>query len=168
MSGKKALLACGILFAILQPSAFTAPRQAPGFALNNNRGTMVYRSSYKGNLILSFFASHCRPCKKELPVIIDLVRKYAGEKNLQLVLIATDADDSSGSAREKAGSFLKGIGVERDFLLDIYQVVIEKYNPRKSVPALFLVNRAGFIMFEELGARDDTVVRLENAIRSLR
>jgi len=36
------------------------------------------------------------------------------------------------------------------------------------VPATFLVNRQGYIVFREIGARDDTVNRLEKHIKSLK
>ena len=85
------------------------------------------------------------------------------------MLIATDLNDQDGDSKDKAGKFLKKIGVKHDFLLDIYQIVISKYNPKKNVPATFLVNFyiAGQIVFSETGIKNDTIVRLEQAIISL-
>jgi cytochrome c biogenesis protein CcmG, thiol:disulfide interchange protein DsbE len=148
--------------------AITAPVQAPGFALQTNRGIMVFKSSLRGNLIISFFASYCRPCARELPMLAELEKKYGRQKNVSLVLIAVDGNDAEGDAKKKAGSFLKKAGIDRDYLLDIYQVVIAKYNPKKALPATFLVNRAGYVVFEEVGSREDTVRRLEMAIQGLR
>ena len=128
---------------------------------------MVSKSNLQGNLIISFFASYCLPCKKEIPSLIELEKKYGSDKKLTLVLIATDLNDQDGDSKDKAGKFLKKIGVKHDFLLDIYQIVISKYNPKKNVPATFLVNRAGQIVFSETGIKNDTIVRLEQAIISL-
>lgn len=143
------------------------PEPAPGFALPNNHGSMLFKSSLKGNLIISFFASYCRPCAKELPLLVGLEKKYGIRKSLSLVLICADMNDADGGAKKKADRFLQKADVKHEYLLDIYQVVIAKYNPKKVLPALFLVNRAGNIVFREIGTREDTVRRLEKAIQSL-
>jgi cytochrome c biogenesis protein CcmG, thiol:disulfide interchange protein DsbE len=159
-----------ILAILLLPMipAHAAPAQAPQFALANSRGEMVFKSSMKGNIIVSFFASYCHPCKKELPLVVELWKKYEKGKNLSLVIISADVNDDEGSANEKSAAFLKKIGITGDFLLDMYHVVIEKYNPKKTLPATFLINRAGYIVFSELGVKEDTMARLEKAIAGLR
>jgi hypothetical protein len=60
------------------------------------------------------------------------------------------------------------LGIEHDYLLDSFQQTILKYNPGKSVPATFLVNKQGVIVFSEVGAHPDTLERLEKAIEKLR
>lgn len=164
----KLYLIIALLVVAAGVSARSAPRPAPGFALQNNRGDMVFKSSLKGNLLISFFASYCRPCAKELPLLAALEKKYGAQKSMSIVLISADVNDTDGDAKQKADRFLRKAGIERDYLLDMYHVVIEKYNPKKMLPAVFLVNRAGYIVFSEIGAREDTLQRLEEAIRNLR
>lgn len=144
-----------------------AAQQAPSFALLNSKGAMVYKTELRGNLIISFFASYCRPCEKELPALAELVKRYGKDKNLSFVLIATDVNDRDGKASDKAGRFLRNIGLDHEFLIDMYHIVISKYNPRKSIPSTFLVNSGGRIVFKETGVRDDTIARLEKAILKL-
>jgi len=155
------------LFSLMLGLTDASARVAPGFMLMSNNDYMVSKSHLQGNLIVSFFASYCLPCKKEVPALIELEKKYGVNKKLTLLLIATDLNDQDGEAKDKAGRFLKKIGVKHDFLLDIYQIVISKYNPKRNVPATFLVNRAGRIVFSETGIKDDTIARLEQAILSL-
>jgi thiol-disulfide isomerase/thioredoxin len=145
----------------------SAPEPAPGFALPDNRGVMVFKSSLRGNLLISFFASYCRPCAQELPMLMELEKQYGKKKGMSVVLIAVDANDADGDAKEKAGRLLKKIGIDRDYLLDVYQIVIAKYNPKKVLPSTFLVNRAGYVVFKEIGVKKDTVQRLERAIQGL-
>jgi cytochrome c biogenesis protein CcmG/thiol:disulfide interchange protein DsbE len=163
---------CGIVFAvitlILLAGVNAGAQQAPSFALMNSNGVMVYKKDLKGNLVISFFASYCRPCRKELPALVDLVKKYEKGKHLSLVLITADINDQSGEALDKARDFLKDIGIRQDFLLDVYHVVISKYSPKKIVPATFLVDRRGYVVFREIGSREDTVSRLEKHIQSLK
>jgi peroxiredoxin len=158
------IIACVLLVGM---PVLTAPEPAPGFALPNNNGAMVFKSSLHGNLLISFFASYCRPCAQELPRLVELEKKYGARKRLSMVLISADVNDSDGDAKEKAGRFLRKAGVERGYLLDMYHVVISKYNPKKALPATFLVDCAGNIVFREIGAQKDTIDRLERAIQRL-
>ncbi|MBN2158364.1 MAG: TlpA family protein disulfide reductase [Spirochaetes bacterium] len=157
-----------ILLLLSLVPAHTAYRKAPNFALAASSGRMVFKSSIKGNILISFFASYCRPCKRELPDVVGLGKKYRREKNLTLLLISADINDSSGSAKKKASDFLKKIGISEEFILDIYHVALEKYNSSKVLPATFLVNSDGYIVFSEVGAHEDTIARLEKAITGLR
>ncbi len=159
---------CIILLILLFAFPLIANRKAPGFALWSNKGKMVFKSRLKGNLLISFWSSTCLPCKKEMPYLIKLEKKYKSLKNLRLVLINTDINDNSGSAKTKARKTMRELGLNHGFLLDIYQMALAKYNPKKTVPSLFLVNKYGRIIFQEIGAHKNTLVKLENAIRRLR
>ncbi len=145
----------------------SAYRKAPGFALPDSAGKTVFLSSMNQNLVISFWASYCRPCKTEMPLLIELEKKYAGIKNLKLLLVNIDINDTSGDAGDKARRFLRSAGVEHDFLLDFYHTAVKKYNPEKRIPATFLVNRQGLILFEEIGYKPGTIEALEKAIARL-
>ncbi len=158
------LTTCIILFSLYPLSA---KRKAPGFALLNNNNVMVYKSHLKGNLIITFWASWCLPCKKELPELVNLEKKYAKTKNIKLILITID-DKKNGNPILKANISLRTIGITHDFLLDMYKITLSKYlncNNSCSVPATFLVNKAGYIIFKSTGL--DTVTKLEKMIKQL-
>jgi len=112
-----------ILAAAAVPGIVPA-RNAPGFALFNTEGKLVTLSSLTKDkpLVISFFASYCVPCKREIPQVLELEKKMPGKFNLILINI-----DREG--KEKAQEFLKGISVERDCLLDIYQQTAKKFIP---------------------------------------
>ena len=151
----------------LMVGSLHAARKAPGFALMDNRGQFVYKSRLKGNLLISFWASFCAPCKKEMPHLVELEKKYGKIKNMSLILINVDKNDSSGSAKQKADETLKEIGVSHVYLMDLYHMALQNYNPKKTVPATFLVNRHGYIIFAERGNKKNTLTRLERAIKKL-
>jgi cytochrome c biogenesis protein CcmG, thiol:disulfide interchange protein DsbE len=157
------------LLLILATAAAGQPpvKRAPGFALPDSTGKTVFLSSLKQNLVISFWASYCKPCKTEMPKLVDLEKKYGKLKNLKLVLVNIDINDSDGEAGDKARTFLKSIGIEHDYLLDFYQTAVTKYNPEKRVPATFLVNRQGLIVFEEIGYKESAITALEGAITKL-
>ncbi len=56
-----------------------------------------------GPVLISFWATFCEPCKKEIPHLIELVDKYA-DQGMQLVLISVDTPRSQGKVRPYAQS----------------------------------------------------------------
>jgi hypothetical protein len=79
------------------------------------------------------------------------------------VLINIDAE-----GKDKALQALREIGIERECLLDMYQVTAKKYIPSLKIPATFLVHRGGGIRFQAVGESKDNLANLEKAILSLR
>jgi thiol-disulfide isomerase/thioredoxin len=156
-----------IFFTIIPLFSLSAAEKAPNFALVDNKGQFIFKSKLKGNMIISFWASYCAPCKKEMPDLIKFEQKYGKSKNLLLVLI--NVDDNGGSpAQNKADATLREIGVEHVYLMDPYQKTLKNYNPKITVPATYLVNKDGFIIFADLGAKKDTIEKLEKAIHELK
>ena len=99
--------------------------------------------------------------------MIELEKMYKNSKDIKLLLINVD-DNKGNSAKSKAGNMLKELGIDHDYLLDPYQRTILKYNPDKSVPATFLVNKRGYIIFKEIGYHKNTMQKLKRAIENLR
>ena len=157
-------LLCIIIFASINLNS--AYKKAPSFALVNNKNKFIFKSHYKGNLIISFWASYCKPCKKEMPVMVELEKKYGKSKNIQLVFINVD-DNKGSSAKKKADGMLESLGIKHDYLLDPYQKTIIKYNPKRNVPSTFLVNKKGYIVLTEIGYHENTMEKLEKAISRL-
>lgn len=150
--------------------------KAPGFALLNNNGIYISRTQFKRNLIISFWASYCKPCRHEMPEIIKLYKKYEESKNLDLVLINVDTNKGK-PAKEKADRFLSEIGIKHDYLLDIYQVAIKQYMKafnginreiELNVPSTFLINKKGYFVLKTVGYKNNTLNKLENALKKLR
>jgi len=76
-----------------------------------NRDKEYWISSYVGEnprepkkaLVLSFFASYCKPCKKEVPILIELQKQY-GHLGLQVLLVVIDTEPEGW---EKSKEFLQ-------------------------------------------------------------
>jgi len=142
-------------------------KKAPSFVLLNNHNKYVYKSKLDGNLLISFWASYCLPCLQEIPKLIALEKKYGKSKKLKLVLINVDVNDQEGRALDKAKKSLKDKDIQHDFLLDIYHKTLERYTSSKKVPATFLVNQKGYIIFNETGVTQKNLSRLEKKIKRL-
>ncbi|HDP81025.1 MAG TPA: TlpA family protein disulfide reductase [Spirochaetes bacterium] len=140
-------------------------KPAPKFALFNAEGKLVTSSALVGktNLIISFWATYCAPCKKEMPQLVELEKKYGAAKKLSLVFINIDKE-----GKEKALPVLKELGIANECLFDMYQLMAKKYIPDLKVPAVFLVDRRGQIVFQAVGESAETLARLEKAVAGLR
>lgn len=159
------LLLLSVLFFLLPSPVPSQVKTAPSFALFNTEGKLVTLGGIlkDSNCVIAFWASYCAPCKKEMPDLVGLERKYGRSKNLRLVLINIDAE-----GKDKALQALREIGIERECLLDMYQVTAKKYIPSLKIPATFLVHRGGGIRFQAVGESKDNLANLEKAILSLR
>ena len=83
-------------------TAFAAAKvgdRAADFTLPDLKGEKVSLSSLKGSVVvLDFWASWCVPCKKELPALDELARKYADAKK-PVVIIAVGVDKERANAQ---------------------------------------------------------------------
>jgi len=164
---KKSVIVLVIGLVISGTGIMSAGTQAPGFALVDNNGKFIYKSRLQGNLIISFWASYCKPCRNEMPHLVEIENKYGKSKDLHLILINIDRNDGSGLAKDKANKMLAEIGINHDYLLDMYQKNVVKYTPEMKVPSTFLVNKKGDIVFQTIGFHEKTLENLEKAIQKL-
>ena len=154
-----------LLVAIFTISGLAVADTAPKFALLNGKGDLVKLSGLiqKNNIIIAFWASYCAPCKREIPQLVDLENKYGKTKNLKLVLINIDKE-----GKEKGVPFLKDINLSSgECLFDIYQLTIKKYVPSMKLPATYLVNKKGDMLFKAIGETQENINNLEKAIQGM-
>ena len=64
--------------------------QAPDFTLEDFKGNKISLSDLGGKvIILNVWATHCRPCKKEIPDFIEAYEQYK-DKGLEIIGISVD------------------------------------------------------------------------------
>ena len=135
------------------------------FALLNLKGEIVTFSKLikENNIIVAFWASYCLPCRREVPQLIDLEKKYGKSKNIKLVLVNTDKE-----GKNKAVSSLKEMNVINECLLDIYQVALQKYSPKLQIPATFLINKQGELLLKIIGESKENLNKIEKALQKMK
>jgi thiol-disulfide isomerase/thioredoxin len=135
--------------------------QFASLVLEDLRGNKVRLADWSGKVVLlSFWATWCRPCVDELPDLGRLAAKY---RDRGFVILAASLDEGQGRAlaREMAGKLPEGIevvfGATTDDLL--------RYDLGDSVPVSLLFGRDGTIADRrrgtiDPGTLDDKIERL--------
>jgi thiol-disulfide isomerase/thioredoxin len=118
--------------------------RAPTFYLPGLDGSKFFLSNNiapKSNKIvmLNFFATWCVPCKKEMPLLIELVEKHAADS---VLLVTIDVGESPDTVR----AWVSSNNWRRPLLLDRFKAVSGKYGV-KTLPTLFIIDRTGVIRY---------------------
>ncbi|MBO6517965.1 MAG: TlpA family protein disulfide reductase [Bacteroidia bacterium] len=144
----------------------TASKQTlPSITLKNSEGDNVDIASYATNgkiTIISFWATWCKPCIKELRNINEVLDDWVDDYGVELVAISVD--DSRNTARVKP--FADGQGWDFDILLDPNGEVQRALNVTNP-PVTFLIDQNGKIVYTHTGYLEGDELDLEDHIVEL-
>ena len=140
-----------------------APRPgqpAPNFKVVSTTGQSISQDNYRGHvLILDFFATWCQPCRKSIPHLVELNRKY-GKQGLQILGLSLD-DDGEQAVR----SFADVYKVNYPLALAGEPTTIA-FGIR-SVPIMYLIDKKGTVVEVYRGFSDDSARSVEQVIKRL-
>lgn len=132
---------------------------APDFKAHNLiTGETVPLSSQRGKVvILTFWASWCGPCKRELP-LLEKAQEFVGKDKLTVFAV-------SFHENPEAAKMLKKLAVEWqiDLIEDRNGGIASRY-AITSIPHLFFIDRNGKIFSTHVGYGDRTIADLVNDI----
>ncbi len=128
----------------------------PDFQLKDLQGQRValYDLLGKGPILISFWATWCKPCIKEMPHLHELYHRYK-EHGFLVMAISEDSPRSLS----KVKSFIAGKKYDFLVLLDENNAVQRKFNFR-ALPYTVLLDKEGHIIYSRMGYRpgDETVL----------
>ncbi len=113
--------------------------------------------------VLSFWATWCVPCKKELSNLAELYEEWQKKYNVQIVAISID--DSRSTTKVKP--YISGQGWDYQVLLDVNQD-LKRDLAIQNVPFTVLVNSNGKIVYTHSGYVDGDEYVLEEEIQKLK
>jgi peroxiredoxin len=102
-----------------------------------------WKNKTKHVVVISFFATWCKPCMKEIPHLQN-VRDSFDDQPVKFFLIDVGED------QKKVSTFLRNKDINIPVLLDRYQKTAEKYDAL-TLPRLFVVDKNGVVRKEQKG-----------------
>ncbi|MBD3419360.1 MAG: redoxin domain-containing protein [Chitinivibrionales bacterium] len=176
------LLAGAMLFCVVAwvngadtSSILKAGTRAPTFSLPGLDGKRIALSVYCGDklskphindvkhiVVLSFWATYCKPCRKEIPELMKLAGKLSG-KPVKIFCISIDKEGGS-----KVGPFVAEKKYSLPILLDPYSKTAERYGVT-SLPSLFVIDKQGVVKYSSVGydGKQPLDTKLEAIIRDV-
>lgn len=112
-------------------------------------------------VIMSFFATYCEPCKKEMPELARIYEKYKGD-GLGVMLVSIDKGDEQ---KQQIIDLAKQNGVTFPVMHDRFQVVARRYSAER-LPYMLMLDPAGNVSKVHIGYTDEVKANLENEVRA--
>jgi peroxiredoxin len=159
-----AILASGLLLSLTRPAE--APvKTLPNVVLKKLTGESVNIQEYAQNgkvTVLSFWATWCSPCKRELDALTELYPEWQEKYDIEILAITID----DARALAKVRPIVEQQGWPFEILSDVNQELMEALN-LQTVPQSFVVNKNGEIVYEHSGYQPGDEYELEEVIEGL-
>ncbi len=136
-------------------------RPAPDFELPGRAGGTVRLSAHKGKVVVvDFWAEWCAPCKKELPALDALAKKY---KDRGLAIVAVNIDKE----RANAERFLQQNSLDAlTIAFDPEGSVVGRWEPA-TMPTSYILDQGHSIAFVHSGFNPGDELAIEQEIQGL-
>jgi peroxiredoxin len=163
----KLLSTLAVIVTFLAASAFTSTPYStiPSVEIKTLDGKTVNIKDYVGQgkiTVVSFWATWCSPCKRELDAIAEAYPDWQEDYNVELLAITID--DSRSLA--KVPALIETKGWEYTVLADVKQELKKALN-FQTVPQTFLLNEKGEIVYSHTGYSPGDEYELEEKIAAL-
>lgn len=113
-------------------------------------------------IIISFWATWCKPCIKELTTIAEVYEDWQEETGVKLY--AVSIDDSRSSSQVK--TLVNGKGWTYEILLDLNSELKRAMNVN-AVPHTFVINGKGEIVWQHTSFSEGAELDLINVVRKV-
>ena len=145
--------------------SFSQNKKLPDVSIPNMKGEKVNISNFgkDGKItVMSFWATWCVPCKKELNNVAEVYDDW--KKNYNLEVVAVSTDDARDAAKVK--SYVNGQRWDFTVLLDQNQDLKRALN-FQTIPFTLLIDKNGNIVYSHSGYVEGDELLLEEKIKAL-
>jgi len=145
----KKLILSIFAIAFFTVSSFSQNRTLPSVKIKNLKGSLINIQTLENNgkpIVISFWATWCKPCKKELNAIAEVYEEWQDDTGVKLVAISID--DSRSASKVKP--YVNSSGWEYEIYLDPNRDLSRSLGV-STVPHTFLLDGDGNIVWEHRG-----------------
>jgi peroxiredoxin len=133
---------------------------APDFTLPSSTGENVRLAEQRGQVVmLNFWASWCGPCRKEMPLLDDMSKRYS---SAGFVLYGVNVEEDNTDAIK----LIKQMGVTFPILYDAESKASSLYNV-DAMPTTVLIDKKGQIRYVNRGYKAGDENKYREQIREL-
>lgn len=141
-------------------AGFAQANPAPDFTLKNNAGENVRLSEQRGKVVmLNFWASWCGPCRKEMPLLDDMYKRF---NKAGFELYGVNVEQNSGDAEK----LLKELNTGFPILWDGDSKVSKLYQVN-AMPTTIMIDKDGKIRYVNRGYKAGDEEKYREQIREL-
>jgi peroxiredoxin len=140
--------------------------QLPSVTLKNIDGKTVDTAKLNNNgkpFIISFFATWCKPCQRELDAIHEQIVDWEEETGVKVIAVSID----QGQNVDKVKPLVDAKGWEYEVLLDPNGDFNRAMNVNGTVPTVFVIDGKGKIVDRRSGYVDGSEQHLIEKVREL-
>ena len=112
----------------------------------------------KKNLVVSFFATWCVPCAKEIPELTKISKQLGDDFEFILVDVNEKRDKVKDHVSEK--------DITLQVVLDKYGKTFEKFGG-ETLPLLVVIDKEGKITYHHTGYKDGDEMKLKDHLKTL-
>ncbi len=144
---KKMFLACAFAF-----SAFCASAALPSVVLSDINGNTVNTAELSNDgkpMVISFFATWCKPCQRELKAIHEVYEDWQDETGVKVIAVSIDEAQNA----QKVKPLVEGKGWDYEVLLDTNQELKRQLGVN-DIPHVFVVDGQGNVVWNHQGYVD--------------
>ncbi len=152
----KLFIILALLLALVAGIFFTFNKIVPSATFTTLSGQKMSFETLRGQpFIVTFWATDCESCLKEIPLWLDLYSRYHAQ-GLEIVGIAMYYDPPNHVIEFNKSRFLPYL-----ITLDIEAKLATTFGGVNVTPTTFLLNRKGEIVWQKIGLIDQAELQLQ-------
>ncbi len=159
----KNIITIAILLLFTSVSTFAQNKKLPTVKLKTIEGKTIDLSTISNNgnpIVISFWATWCKPCKTELNTIAEEYEDWQEETGVKLIAVSIDNSRSTG----RVEPYVNSQGWEYEVLLDPNGELKRAMNVN-NVPHTFLIDGKGNIVWDHNNYSDGDEEELYEQIK---
>ena len=149
-----------ILLALFMLSTYAALPDVTLKDINGKEVKIADLSRSGKPIIISFFATWCKPCIRELKAIHELYPDWQDETGVEMYIVSID----EGQDAQRVAPMVNGFGWEYKVLLDPNGTFKRAMNVQ-NIPHLFVIDSKGKTVYNHVGYTDGCETEIEKYLR---